>query len=178
MSIRNINEGVTNWNNKIPFPKDNYLCRCIEEKFAPSSTGNPMITRNWEIVSPETVTVGEKVVSVVGARVTQFLVTETKDDQVKSDKFFGQLRDDLQKLGYKETTLDTANPPLIAKGKGAYIIVYGKEQPSTKPLTNDQRMKGQKVGDPIIDPNTNKPVIAYQLQVETVLGEAPLSNPI
>jgi hypothetical protein len=177
MAIRNVNDGVSAWNNKMPFPKDNYVIRCLEEKFAPSSSGNPMITRNWEVVSPEVATLGDKQVSVVGARVTQWLPTEVyeggKLDEAKSDKAFGKVRDDFQALGYKDTSIDTANPPLIAKGKCAYGIVYARENEATKPLTNQQRLEGKKVGDAIIDPTTGKPVITYQLQIECILGLAP-----
>ena len=177
MAERDINSGVVTWRNNKPFPKDRYLCRCIEEKFAPSGSGNPMITRQWEIVSPETVKVGEGTMSVVGARVTQFLMTRVLDkgveDTAKTDKAFGQLAEDYKVMGYTKSSIDQDNPELIAKGKGANLIIYGKEDKQTKPLTNEQRLQGLKVGDAILD-NDGKPVIKYQLQVEVNLGEAEL----
>ena len=177
MSERDINSGVTSWRNNKPFPKDRYLCRCIEEKFAPSGSGNPMITRQWEIVSPETVTVGEGTMSVVGARVTQFLMTRVLDkgveDKAKTDKAFGQLADDYKAMGYTKSTIDQDNPELIAKGKGADLIIYAKEDKQTKPLTNEDRLNGKKVGEPILD-NSGQPIVKYQLQIEANIGLATL----
>ena len=177
MAERDLNSGVGIWNNKKPFPKDNYICRCIEEKFAPSGKGNPMVTRQWEIVSPEVVTVGDGQLSVVGVKFFQYLMTQVLEngqvDKDKSDKSFAKLAEDYKALGYDKTSIDDQNPPLIAKGKCAYIILWAKEDKQTKPLTNAERLAGKKVGEDIVDPATGKPLIKYVLNVDQVLGIAP-----
>jgi hypothetical protein len=173
MAIRNINEGISAWNKSMPFPKDRYIGRILEEKFAPNNGGNPMVTREWEIVAPEVVTVGDKQISVVGAKITQYSVVKVLNDEGKSEKAFGRFRDDLIAMGYKGDKIDDENPPLEFKGKCFHIIVYGKEQPQTKTLTAEERATGERVGKPILDPETGKPIIGYQLAIDQILGVAP-----
>ena len=44
------------WNTSIPWvKKSDYILRCIEEIFAPSSGGNPMVTLKFEVAAPDTV---------------------------------------------------------------------------------------------------------------------------
>jgi hypothetical protein len=171
MAIRNVNEGVSNWNNGMPFPQDNYELTCVEEDFGASkASGNPMITRKWEIVKPETAVLGDKQVSIAGQQITEYIVCKNKNadgegwDTKKSDESFGKLRDDLLLLGHdKSEGIDDENPPTIAKGKTVLAWVYAKEQPRLKAPTPEQLAKGQKQGDPVkID---GKEVKRYELKL-------------
>jgi len=74
MAIVQQDKVVKPYNNKLPFPLDRYLCQCIEEKFAPSQKGNPMITREWQVVAPETVEING--------------CSQTKPMSLKADGFF------------------------------------------------------------------------------------------
>lgn len=184
MAIRKMNEGVSGWNNKTPFPKDRYTICCIEEDFAPSkSSGNPMLTRTWEIINPELVQIGDRQVNVAGAKIIQYRTTKvksTKDEieegmgpwnEQSSDKAFGGFRDELLTLGFdSEGEIDDENPPVFAKGKTVDAIVYAKEDKARKSPTAEQIRKRQQ-GDPILDADGNE-VVTYQLQLDTILGLA------
>lgn len=179
--IRKTSDGVSSWNNKLPLPRDRYTLRCIEESFGLSkSSDNPMLSRTWEIVAPETVTIGDKQVSVAGQKVQQYLVTKVKDpdtggwDAKKSDTKFGQLRDDLQKLGFEGEEIDDENPPLVAESKVVDAILYGKLNQAFKEMTAEQRASGAKVGSPITDAS-GQPIKTYQIQIDSILG---LASPV
>jgi hypothetical protein len=174
--IRNTSEGISNWSNKLPFPKDRYQMRCIEETFGLSKAhDNPMISRTWEITNPEVITIGDKQVGIAGVKVQQYLVCKVKDpetgswDTKKSDNKFGALHDDLKALGFEGEEIDDENPPLMATGRIVDAILYGRIQQSFKEPTAEQRAKGMRVGDPIKDASGNE-VKTYQIQIDTILG--------
>lgn len=178
MAIRKMTDGVSQWKNTMPFPKDNYILNCLEETFAPSSGGNPMITRKFEIVSPSVVECGELKVSVAGLTIVQYRVLKNKDketgewDTKKSDKSWGDFRDELLNIGVdQDMEIDDENPPLLFKGKKFQGVVYGKKDVSRKPLTPEQIRKGIKQGDPIKDQDGND-IVSYQLQIEKIVGAA------
>lgn len=165
-----MSEGVSQWNNKMMFPKDRYTLQVIEEKHEPNSNGNPMLTRTLQIVAPELATVGDIKINVAGLKVTQMMVTKVADgnggwDKEKSDAAFGRLRDDLLLFDPTLTEIDDENPPLIAKGKFVDAIIYGKENKSYKPPTPADIAQGKKIGEPIKDAN-GKDIVAYQLAIE------------
>ena len=151
-------DGVSGWNNSTPFPQNSYTIRCIEETFGPSkSSGNPMITRKWEIVSPETVQIGDRQVSVAGQEITEYITCKVKNEDgdgwnvAKSDKAFGRLRDDLLLLGADASSdIDDENPPTIARGLEVIAYVYAKEQARLAAPTPEQLAKGQKQGSPVM----------------------------
>ena len=176
MAVRNINEGISSWNNKKPFPRDRYAITCIEETFGLSkSSDNPMITRVWEISSPETVQQGDKKMNVAGLKINQYVTTKVKDpktggwDAEASDKNFGRFRDELVLMGFTEEAIDDEAPPLFAKGKTVDAIVYAKADKARKSPTPEQLAKGQKQGDPIKDQD-GKEVVTYQLAIDSILG--------
>jgi hypothetical protein len=176
MAVRKMTEGASSWNNKMPFPKDRYQIRCIEEEFGLSSGDNPMITRTFEILSPETVPVGDRTISVGGRKVIQYRITKVRNskedvskgepewNEEKSDKSFGQLRDELNLVGYDKEEIDDENPPLIFKDKIFDAILYGKEDTARKAPA-----KGQRVGEAIKDAN-GKEIKSFQIQIESILG--------
>jgi hypothetical protein len=178
MAIRKTSEGISQWNNKLPFPKDRYTIRCIEESFGLSkSSDNPMISRTWEVLTPELVTIGDKQVNVAGAKIQQYVVCKVKDpetggwDAKKSDVKFGQLRDDLTALGYEGEEIDDENPPMIGMGKVVDAILYGKVNQSFREPTPEEKAQGKRVGQPIKDGAGND-VKTYQINIDTILGLA------
>lgn len=177
MSIRKLSEGgVSGWNSKMPFNKDRYTLKCIEEDFAPSkSSGNPMLTRTWEIYCPSPVMIGDREVDIDGLKVTQLCITKVGDgqggwDQEKSDKAFSRFRDELVTLGFDPNgEIDDENPPCFALGKTVDAIVYGKKDVARKSPTAEQIKKGIRQGDPIKDA-AGKDVVVYQLAIDQILG--------
>ncbi len=179
MALRNLNDPsvVSGWNSKLPFPTDRYVLRCIEEEFNTSrNSGNPMLTRTWEICHTEPVQIGERKVDIDGLKITQYVITKNKSedgdgwDGEKSDKSFGRFRDELILLGFDaEGQIDDENPPCFAKGKVVDAVVKGKKQTACKSPTPEQIRKGQKQGDPIKD-DAGKDVVTYVLTLESILG--------
>lgn len=177
MAIRKMTEGVSSWTRTMPFPRDKYQIRCTSEEFGVSSGDNPMITREFEILSPDTVPLGDRMVSVGGKTVMQWRVCKVRDDKnpkewdlVKSDKAFGQLRDELLLAGWDpDEDIDDENPPLFFKDKVFDAILYGKEDVSRRAPTPEQLKKGQKFGDAIKDAN-GKEIRTYQIQIDQILG--------
>lgn len=167
--IKKLADGVSGWHSKMTFPKDNYTLRCLEEEFSPSkSTGNPMVTREWEIVCPNPVEIDGRQIDIDGLKITQRTMVGNLQDEQKDAKAFGRFSEELKVLGFEGEDIDTENPPLIAKGKVVYAIVYGKEDVSRKSPTPEQKKKGQ-LGDPIKGPD-GKDIKTYQLNIETILG--------
>lgn len=171
MAERSVTEGVGKWRRDTPFPKDSYVLHCVEEKFEISKKGegNPMLVRTWEIVSPETIVVGDRTLSIAGEQITQYLVCKVKNedgegwDTKKSDQSFSNLRDDLRNLGFDGTSIDDENPPQIAKGKTVDAIVYAKEEVQRKAPA-----PGQQKGEPI--KVNGKEVKQYNLAILQIVG--------
>ena len=179
MAIRKVSEGISQWNSKMEFPKDRYHIHCVEEEIGISkNSGNPMVTRTWEIICAgeggETITIGDKTIGIAGAKITQYrptkVRTEDKEgwDPKKSDKAFGAFRDELVVCGFENEDIDDENPPAFMKGKTVEAVVYGQKSVSRKPQTPEQK-KNNEPGDAITD-SAGKEIATYQLNIEMILG--------
>lgn len=174
MSVKSVKDAVGQWRNNTPFPKDRYVLHCVEEVFGESGSKNLMLTRTWEIVSPEVITVGDRNLQVAGQQIVEYVVTKNSDgeggwDEKKSSSSFGRATEDFKILGFAEDSWDDENPPKLAKGKTIDGIVYAEETVQRKSPTPEQLSKGIKMGDPIKDAS-GKDVKAYQLKLGTKLG--------
>lgn len=181
MAVRTVDRTKTasGWNNKTFWPKDNYILRCIDAEVGVSSTDNPMVTLEWEVVNCDPKQIGDKLVDFEGAKFKSHHVTRVEGDEQKSQSMFNRYAEILEKCGIDTSEgFDDENPP-TPKGKVVHACVYGKEQPSLASPTPEERAKGKKVGEPIKDPITNKPVITYQPQIETIYGlfDGEVRNP-
>lgn len=169
---------VGKWNKNMPFPKNRYAARCISTKFAPSNSGSPMVTLEWELCQSEPVRLGDKLFDVDGLKVqTYHTIKVIKEGEIDieatmgSQRYFSEL---LEKVGYEEESFDDENPPhQFFKGKVVDVIVYGKKQQSFQEPTTEQKAKGMKVGDPILGPD-NKPTVQYQLAFDIIYGLSTL----
>lgn len=175
MAVRNVNEGVGQWNSSFPFPQNRYTLVCVEEEVGPSKKGHPMITRTWEIHAPETIQIGEKILNIAGQKVTQYVLTKYAGDEPgtwdekKSDNFFRRAADELIAMGWNPADpIDDENPPCFAKGKTMDAILGCDTRPMLQEPTPEQRAKNQP-GSPILD-NNNKPVINYDIRLVKILG--------
>lgn len=172
MANKEISSAIGNWNNSIPFPKDAYALHCISEDLGFANSGSVMITREWEIVSPETVAIGDKTYNVAGQKIKQYLVTKVKDgdnwDEKKSDASFSRLAEDYKTLGYTESSIDDENPKLIAKGRTVDAIVSAEEGTARRAPTPEQAAKGIKLGDPI--KVNGKEVKSFNLKINQIVG--------
>ncbi len=192
MAVKQVDKSKTakGWNNRIFWPKDNYIIRCISSEFKPNNNGNPMVTNEWEVVNQEPKQIGEDLIDFDGAKfksyhVIKVLNPEPDDDEAEvqaqedSAKAFNRYAELLEKCGIDISEgYDDENPPM-PKGKVVHASIYGKATESRKSPTPEQRSKGQKVGDILKDPITNKDVIAYQPTIEQIYGlfDGVVANP-
>ncbi len=141
-----LNNTAENIPQSVKFPRARYTARCRKEEFGVSKgSGNPMITREWEIVLPETINIDGKNYTVAGTVVKQYLTLETPGDATKSDKQIVRFMDDLKKLGCPNwDEVDTENPPLFAEGKVAQIICDSDEYSPMEAQSDEQKAAGEK----------------------------------
>jgi|ERR1044071_4080839 hypothetical protein len=172
MAVKQVDRTKTTkmWGNKIPFPKDNYVLRCVSQEFKPNSNNNPMVTLEWEIVNQEPKQIGADLIEFDGLKFSSYHVIKVLDDEEASNKAFNRFCEMLEKCGIDTSEgIDDENPPSL-KSKIVYACVYGREQPSYASPTPEERAKGLKVGKVLKDPITKKDVINYQPTIEQIYG--------
>ena len=163
---------------KVAIPKDsNYIIRCTEEKFGPSkSSGNPMITLNFEVVAPEEVIVKGEAYNIAGARVSpMYLTTQSmKDGEVdveKTSAAAGRIEKMYNAFGLDFSTFNPENPTLGFKGKEVFAALYADEDVVRKDPTPEQLKRGEQ-GDPQVNPVTGKDRIQYFTKIDEIFGLA------
>lgn len=152
--------------------------RCLSEEFKPSSKGNLMIEREFEIVHPEVIELKDgRKVEIIGTELTQYRVTKNVDpvtkehDKKESDKSWANYIDERHALGLPvDTQLDDENPPLDLKGKIIEATISSQASPQCEPLTAEDRAAGKKQGKPIM--LNGKAVIRYKPQIVALLQMA------
>jgi len=164
----------------IAIPQDSsYIIRCIDETFGPSkSSGKPMITLKFEVVSPEEVEVAGEMISIAGAQPTpNYYVTQSIDengavDVVKSAEILKRLKAVYKAFGLPDADINPENPALGFKGKTVYALLYPDKQERRKSPTAAQLAAGQKQGDVMINPVTKQPLTSYYIKVGEIFGLA------
>ena len=173
---------MNKWNTSVMFPQDNVVLRCIEQTFGPSkSSGNPMITLGYEIVSPESFNIAGVDYSVQGLKITPgYYTTATLDDAEKTkqneERVFNSTspeRPSLYELFEIDTTgIDKNNPKLEFKGKLIHALLTSEVKEKTKSPTAEQLKKGLKIGDVIKNPKTGKPEVTFYPKIVKLYGIA------
>ena len=171
-----------NWSKEIQIPTNNeYVVRCIEETFAPSSKGNPMITLKFEIVSPQTVTAldGEEV-NVAGLKMPYYAnvaifengeLNAEKTAQARTYTFKSEDKDRpaLYEIAEIEVTPEQYdNPPLGFKGKCFAARVKPDPQVVHDSPTAADLKAGKREGKVSINPRTKKPMQTFYPKIETL----------
>lgn len=131
-------------NDELP-PNGRYVMRCIEEVFSISkSSENPMITRTWEVVSPEEIKIGDKLVGLAGEKFRQYLTTKVIASEKntfslaevakKSDAAYKRWMDENAKVGLPTEGFDDENPDMQESrsciGVVADCSLYTKKEPA------------------------------------------------
>lgn len=166
------------WNSKVQFPTDNFKIRCIDESFGPSnSSSKPMITLEFEVVSPELVTVAGQEYGVGGVKIKHYAVTKSVDeagveDASKSETIKKRLDELTMKFGLPAIT-DVENPELGFKGKVVWALLKSEIAEKRKAPTAEQLAKGIKQGEIITNPIDGKPLINYWPRIDEIFGLAP-----
>jgi hypothetical protein len=168
---------MQNWNSKVQFPTDNFIVRCTEASFGPSkSSQKPMITLEFEVVSPDAVNVAGEDYNVAGQKtrpmyfVTQSIDAEGNLDISKTENIKKRLDDLCEKFGVPPIT-NPENPDVaVFKGKEVWALLASDIQQKCKSPTADQLSRGLKQGDVIKDPITGKPVVSYWPKIDSFYG--------
>lgn len=168
------------WNRSIQWPLDNYVLRCVEEKFGPSNnSGNPMITLDFEVATEDIEVAGEKY-TIAGTKIRGWYVTQVLDDAEKTancqKRVFSSTDPNNPSLyelfGLDGKSVNPENPVLGFKGKLVHVRLRNKEDTRRKSPTAAQLAKGEKEGDVIVNPVTGQPEITNYPEIEKIYGLA------
>ena len=167
------------------FPTDsNYVNRITEVLFGPSNrTGNPMVTVNMEVISPDEVEVGGTLYNIAGVPTKNYYTTQT-DDEEKTANARKRLTDLLTILGLDTSALNWDNlGPQVQELKGKLVLTMMSSQPDTRRKTptaaqieaaKKQGLKDfSQIGDVMKNPVTGKPLINYWPRIDEIFGLAP-----
>jgi hypothetical protein len=164
---------MNKWNNTVMWPRDNFVNRVIEESFSPSkSSGNPMITLTFEVVSPETFSVAGETYTGVGQKTTRYFTTGNIEDAEKDAKAKKGTQELFKKFGLPHDNINWDNPKLGFKGKLVHTLMGDNLVEERKSPTAEQLKKGIKQGDVIMNPVTKKPRTKHYPQILEIDGLA------
>lgn len=173
---------ATKWSSRVQWPRDNFVCRVTDEKFAPSKgSGNPMITLTVETVgllkndntTTDEIDVGGEPFMIAGVRVTQYYPTIVLSsdgvDAEKTKKAQERVKELYSKFGLGGD-INFENPVLGFKGKLFMALLFGDPQPQRRSPTKEQLEKGIREGEVILDPVTREPVINFYPKIDRIYG--------
>jgi len=184
-----------NWNASIQFPSDScFVNRIISAKFAPSNSGNPMITIESEVVQPETYNVGGQDINIAGVKVKSYYTCKVMEGDVVNEEKTAQARSRVfvsanpeqpslwDKLGLDGSKEDPENPNVKQlEGICFYAQMSSRPDEQRKTPTAEQialaKSKGQRaLGDIMKNPVTGKALCKYWPQIDEIFGVAEVSN--
>jgi hypothetical protein len=161
-------------------PKKTYILECIKQEFGISKNSKqPMVTRYWQILTPETLRIDGVETTVAGTEMIQYRPLRSNGNKEKNitpetatanalDRYFT----DNGLMGLNSETVDQdAGPEDTAEGLKVAAICYGKD----KSPTEDPDEPGGK-REPIYDPVTGKPLERYENVIGEILGLAKVST--
>jgi len=187
---------ITKWNAEIPIPTDSdYSARITGASFSPSKgSGNPMITLNWEMVSPATKMVGDKEVSLTGIKLkdtyhtTKVLdgteVVADKTEAARARVFVSNNPDQpslWEKLKLDGAKEDPENPN-VKQLIGKVVLVQCSSEsiedratPTSEELTKAKKnnIHPSKAGRILKNPLTGKDRVKHWPKIDEIFGVAP-----
>lgn len=170
----------------MPWPKkSDYILRCIEETFAPNNNGNPMVTLKFEVVAPQSVTTivngKDEEVGITGVTIMSYNTlasTGTAKNTAEGATKFCQ--DNYRKVlvGFDRGSeeVDWNNPTLGFKGKTVYAHLQDKESPQYASPTKADLAAGKKIGAPLINPKTKRPLTTHYPEIVELFGLAEIQQ--
>lgn len=167
----------TKWNAELQFPTNSdFVNRIIGAEFGPSNnSGNPMITIEAEVNTPQEVMIGEKQVTIAGVKAKKYYVTEVKDDPAKTEEKREEVKKLWTDLGLDPSTINWDNidvSPL--RGKLIMTLMSGKKTERRANPTSEQLKKDPKALGPVLkNPATGKALIQWWPQIDEIFGLAP-----
>ncbi len=172
---------VQKWNMDVEWQNDSsYIVRCIEESFAKSSGGNPMITLKFEVAAPETMEVKGETYNIAGVPISYWAVTQVRDgEEVNTEKSEGclkRLTALYNAFGLDSSDINVENPALGFKGKTVYALITNDQKEKRKSPTAEQLKKGMRFGDVMVNPITKQPLITNYPKISDIFGLAEVTS--
>lgn len=165
------------YSSQLQFPQDNYLVRCTSAIFGPSkSSGKPMITMEFEILSPEVVEIGGEQYTVAGVQTRPYYqVTQSIDGDGNLDAEKTEtIKENLDKVceAFGIPPIDNPENPVIEGfvGKVVWALLNSEKFEKRRSPTAAQLAKGEKVGDILKNPITGEPLVSYSPKIERFFG--------
>lgn len=183
-----------NWNASVQFPTDNcFVNRVVSAKCAPNNNGNPMITLELEVLSPETYEIDGQVVNIGGVKAKVYNVIKNLNESLNEEEraesnaklnaiVFEGTPDKpslFERFGIDGKTVDKENPDVKQlEGKIVCCAMSANPDPKRRTPTAAQiaeaKKKGVKPeGDIMKHPLTGKKLCTYWPQIDEIYGLAP-----
>lgn len=179
------------WNASIQFPADSdYVLRITDAEFGDSKrSGNPMLTIETEIVSPDAKEVAGEMITVAGVTPKKFYIVTGNVSKPDDDTNLVRAKERLSLLLPNDIELvknmdgTNVSPEIVSKLKGLlfYAVVSSKATPKRKSPTQAQieeaKANGKEPeGDVMKNPITGEPLNYYVVEVGEIFGPAPASK--
>lgn len=116
-------------------PRDCYVIRCIDARFAPSKKGKPMTTLTFEMLGKrdgtKQITVGDKQFDISGMKLNLYLLYTQDGVDDDGEPVNGQIHNVFtfnEKLEIDMPEIDPENPEhQVYKGKSLLVVIEGKQ---------------------------------------------------
>mgnify|MGYP006871750116 FL=1 len=175
---------ATKYNQTVKWPNDNFVCRVIDESFAPSkASGNPMITLTFETVgmlkndntTTDEVDIGGEDFMIAGVKLVNYYPTIVLDgDGVnveKTKKAQARVVELYEKFNL-DASINFENPVLAFKGKSVMVYLQDEAKPKRRSPTKEQLDAGIREGEIVLNPITREPVIDHWPKLNRIYGLA------
>lgn len=177
---------ATKWNSNVMFPTDScFVNRIVGAGFAPSKgKGNPCITVDCELVSPQTYEVGDETIILAAIKTTNYFATQVlNDDKTVNEETTAKCQENVKELWRKlELNPDEINwdniDVSVLRGKLILTMMSPDIEPRRKNPTSAQLAEAKKTGrraegDILKNPVTGKALIQYWPKIREIFGIAP-----
>lgn len=165
------------WNSKLGWFNDNYILNVLSATFGPSAKGSPMITFQFEVMSPQTVTINGEEITVAGAKITHRAVTQSKTangevDVIKTEKMAQRLEALYKAFGLDFSAFNAENADTSGfEGKKVWAfvdheIVEQRKSPTAEQIANKQ------LGDIAVNPVTGDKLQNFYPGIKEFFGLA------
>lgn len=153
------------WNSSIRWErKSDYILTCMEELFAPSNGGSPMVTLDFEVKSPETVEIDGEDITVAGTKMKLRMVIAHENPEYQAS-FRAKFVKMLNAFELPTDNIDWNNPTLGFKGKSVYALVEDNAVVQRGSPTKSDLAKGVKEGPVLVNPKTKLPLVKHYPQI-------------
>jgi len=158
--------------------------RCISEKFGDSKKGNKMITREWEVVAPEVISLNGVNKALAGTKLIQYCTLESYNEdgsvsatspgllaRFRDEQIALQLPDVNGSVSPTDYQIDPVAPLLNCSGVIAELNIGSEEFEYRNPATPEDLAARRKFGSVKMGAD-GKPEKGYRPRLEQVLCRA------